>query len=1316
MNECDMASGFRADEHPVVFLRPHLSLPYAWAGHIPFAYLAVDLLRPRRLVELGTDSGNSYLAFCQAVKFLETGTLCAAVDCWEGDAHSGRYGHEVYETLRAYHDPLYGRFSRLIRGWFDNAVEHFEDGSIDLLHIDGLHTYEAVRHDFETWLPKLSDRAVVLLHDTQVSGREFGVGRLFDELGGRYPAFRFVHSNGLGVVQTGANAPAAFQAFLRHAAGSPATVRVYFEAIAATIIDPDGKTPRLPDAPGQDTVCKLYYRRAEESYDDARMLIRRLGRTHGEFALRFELPPGARPDYVRIDPADAPGVFTIDGIGLGAGDADIAPVHDLGTRLGHVSGELLASASSPTLRLISFGCDPYLEIEVGDLIAALSQTAPLKVEVRLGIEALLQDPKLWRIAEVQGEAAGDLRQAAQQTFDIHAMTRAVRATGAQIDQRLSQIEHAGTATSGRLGDAIGRLDAKADDLVGKLAGVDQALGRLDAQRVQSAQRLEASLQGIGAAVEALAEVRHAQTQRIERVETSLQGVGAALEALASTQRAQTQGLARLESRGFWRTLRRWLSGSGGVRQPVLSPIHDLEPAGDETGVWAATGNDPQFGCGLGRTPLPGGWYRVELALRRLDGPAVSPALYPDYGAGLLEADGIRLWFVRGERGKHAGVVLFTSEVHRLRFDPAVAACRFRLGAMRLRRLSRPAAALALLRGALARAEGFAAKRGIVASAAARLLREGPAAMATELYALGMNGIRPQAAAGYRDWLALYDRCDAPLLRAVQARIDAMQRRPRFSVLVPVFDTPEPWLRRCIESVLAQAWPDWELCLADDASTQPHVRRVLDEYAARDPRVRVVHRAANGHISAASNSALALATGDYVALLDHDDELHPLALFQMARALEAHPHWRLVYSDEDKLDADGRRYDPYMKPDWNYDLFLSHNCVSHFGVYATDEVRAVGGFREGYEGSQDWDLALRIVERLDDAQIGHVPMVLYHWRAIVGSTALAVQEKDYAHDAGLRAVADHLQRTGSGGRVEAIAGRPGNFRVRYPLPRPAPLVSLIVPTRDRVDLLRQCIESIRGKTHYPDYEILVVDNQSAQDETRAYFRDLQQDPRIRVLSFDAPFNYPAINNYAARHAHGNVIGLINNDIQATGPDWLAEMVGHALRPGVGAVGALLLYPDDTIQHAGVITGVHGVAAHAYCGFVRDHPGHMGRARLVQSLSAVTAACLVVRKAVYEEVGGLDEGLAVAFNDVDFCLRLRERGYRNVWTPFAELYHHESASRGYEDSPEKAARFGAEVRCMQQRWGDRLRQDPAYNPNLTLEGVPFELAFPPRIDMV
>jgi GT2 family glycosyltransferase len=380
------------------------------------------------------------------------------------------------------------------------------------------------------------------------------------------------------------------------------------------------------------------------------------------------------------------------------------------------------------------------------------------------------------------------------------------------------------------------------------------------------------------------------------------------------------------------------------------------------------------------------------------------------------------------------------------------------------------------------------------------------------------------------------------------------------------------------------------------------------------------------------------------------------------------------------------------------------------VIRTALVRAVGGFRKGFEGSQDHDLILRCTERLAPGQIHHVPKVLYHWRAIEGSTALVREAKDYASAAGVRAVADHLLRTGRDAETEELPH--GHYRVRWRLPQGAPKVSIIIPTRDRVELLRVCVQSIRKITQYPDYEIVIVDNQSAEPETLAYLDTLRHESGIRVLPYDAPFNYSAINNRAASQCSGALLCLLNNDIEVIRPDWLSEMVGQALRPEVGAVGAMLYYPDGTIQHAGVILGVGGVANHAFLGQPAGSPGHGARALVTQDLSAVTGACMVMRRDVYERVGGLDEQLRVAFNDIDFCLRVQQAGYRVVWTPFAELCHHESASRGNDDTPEKRQRFVNEVEFMQQRWGEELLHDPAYNPNLSLESPNFDLAFPPR----
>ena len=534
--------------------------------------------------------------------------------------------------------------------------------------------------------------------------------------------------------------------------------------------------------------------------------------------------------------------------------------------------------------------------------------------------------------------------------------------------------------------------------------------------------------------------------------------------------------------------------------------------------------------------------------------------------------------------------------------------------------------------------------------------------------------------------------------------------PLISILLPVYQTPERWLRRCIESVIAQAYPRWQLCIVDDASPDGRVMEILEEYARKDDRIEVMRRDVNGHISEASNSALAIARGSHIALLDHDDELRPHALLEMAEAITAIPDTGLVYSDEDKVDADGRRFDPYFKPDFDPDLLRSQNYVCHFTVIRADLVRAVGGFRKGFEGSQDHDLILRCTERLAPEQVKHVPKVLYHWRAIPGSTALTRDAKDYASSAGARAVGEHLARRHPDARVEELSH--GHFRVHWPLPAPAPKASLVVPTRDRVGLLRMCVESILERTTYPDFEVVVVDNQSSDPEALAYLAQLERRDRVRLLRYDAPFNYSAINNWAVGQCDGTVIGLVNNDIEVISPGWLDEMVSQAMRSEVGAVGAMLYYPNDTIQHAGVVLGVHGVAAHLYAGMPRGYPGHGGRARVAQALSAVTGACLLVRRAVYEQVGGLDESLQVAFNDIDFCLRLRAAGYRNIWTPFAELYHHESASRGSEDTEEKKRRFAAEVEFMQRRWGDVLTADPAYNVNLSLRSLNCEFAVPPR----
>lgn len=735
----------------------------------------------------------------------------------------------------------------------------------------------------------------------------------------------------------------------------------------------------------------------------------------------------------------------------------------------------------------------------------------------------------------------------------------------------------------------------------------------------------------------------------------------------------------------------------------LRPLGDLEKEVGKVDVWRSHGPDPRFACEGAGFPLKAGWYELSIELQGNDEHRLEPVLYFDYGQGMHESWSLYLNFVRADKSRHRGVVLLPNDVRQLRLDPAQVPCTFRAGGLRLRRLGRAAAAWRMWSSVR---NGVRASGGDVHAlrVEAWYRLKGPSGQRRFAEWLRDRYVRRGSReTTYERWLQLYDGA-WPRSQHDDGRL--------VSILLPTYNTPEAWLRRCLDSVLAQTWPHWELCVADDASTEPQVRRVLEEYAARDERIRIVWRERNGHISAASNSALTLARGECVALLDHDDELHPAALATVMEAWRENPQWQMVYTDEDKIDTNGRRYDPYFKPDWNPDLLLGQNCISHLGVYARELLQAVGGFREGLEGSQDWDLALRCSEQLSTGQIGHVPAVLYHWRAVEGSTARGVQQKDYAHEAGRRALREHLARLGEAAEVLEIDGAYGAFRVRRLLPASAPRISVIIPTRDHADLLRRCLDSILQRSTYSNYEIVVVDNQSCEPDALACLTEFAAHPRVRVLPHDRPFNYSLINNEAVAACDGELICLLNNDIEVITPDWLEELAGQALRPHVGAAGAMLYYPDDTIQHAGVVVGVHGVAAHPYCGMPRGYPGQMMRAKLIQSVSAVTAACLMMRREVYLQLGGLDAGLQVAFNDVDFCLRLRAHGFENVWTPFAELYHHESASRGEENTPEKKQRFAGEVRFMRKRWGASLDNDPAYNPNLTLTGEPFTLAFPPR----
>jgi GT2 family glycosyltransferase len=523
-----------------------------------------------------------------------------------------------------------------------------------------------------------------------------------------------------------------------------------------------------------------------------------------------------------------------------------------------------------------------------------------------------------------------------------------------------------------------------------------------------------------------------------------------------------------------------------------------------------------------------------------------------------------------------------------------------------------------------------------------------------------------------------------------------------SVIMPVYNVEARWLSRAVESVRQQHYPHWQLCIADDASTRAEIHSYL--HGLDDPRIHIIFLPVRQGIAGASNAALALAAGAYAAFLDHDDELTPDALETVAAAIQRDQP-DLIYADEEYIQPGGRRYAAHFKPDYSPDLLLSINYICHLTVYRRTLLDHVGGLRPGYEGAQDHDLLLRCLDHTD--RIIHIPRVLYRWRRIPGSTAERFDHKHHAWEAGRQAVTDALQRRGIAGTV-ALGPSPGVYRVRRELIG-APRVSILIPFRDRPELLRACLDSLLQKTTYPHFEVIGVSNCSQESATLALMAAYaQQDARIRFIHYDHDFNFSAINNYAASLASGEHLVLLNNDVEVISPDWLETLLQHSQRPEVGAVGAKLYYPDQTIQHAGVIVGIGGAAGHSHKCFGRHDPGYYHRLEATQNISAVTGACLMVKNALYRQAGGLDEQLALAFNDVDFCLRLREQGYLNVFTPDCALYHHESRSRGYETTPDKQQRFAREKAYFRQRHAALLaRGDPYYNPNLPLNRENFGL---------
>ena len=705
--------------------------------------------------------------------------------------------------------------------------------------------------------------------------------------------------------------------------------------------------------------------------------------------------------------------------------------------------------------------------------------------------------------------------------------------------------------------------------------------------------------------------------------------------------------------------------------------------------------------------------RLTLTLGRGADRAGRAKLYFDLGRGFEEA-GVLV----GQSGISDPLFILAASdaLHHIRIDPLEEEAGFILHELSLASIQDEETIAKLVEErAPARAEGFYRAR------AAKHLTHGLPAQGHDPVAdLALSRRLTSLCGGdagpgdYSAWLERYERPYAADYLRMAEMMAAFSVKPSFSFVMPMYNTPLDLLSQCLNSLLDQNYTNFNICIADDNSSDRRAPDFVEALAARDPRVRFVRRRTNGHISEASNSALALADGDYIVLVDHDDIVPDYCLFVLAEAINRHPGARILFSDEDKLSEYGERCLPYFKTKLNTFLLYGHNMISHLGVYERALVRAVGGFRKGFEGSQDYDLALRCIEVAGPEAVVHIPHVLYHWRMIAGSTAVSIDEKSYAAGAATAAVEDHFRRAGLPLTSEPGVA-PGLNRVGTHA-APESRVSILIPTRDGLDLLRPCIESVRRKST-GRFEVVVVDNGSCRPDTLDYFEELRRDDLAKVVAWPEPFNFSAINNFGVQHCAGEIVCFLNNDTEVVSDGWLDRARTLLSIADVGAVGARLLYPDGALQHMGIALGMgaHGVAGTPHGGLAGESPGYFGKARLLAEFSAATAACLFVRRTDFLAVDGFEPALAVAYNDIDLCLKLRRSGLKVLCDPEITLIHKESRTRGYDDTSERALRLQREADFMLRRWPGELADDPYSSPNLSLMSPNFDLAWPPRTPM-
>jgi GT2 family glycosyltransferase/glycosyltransferase involved in cell wall biosynthesis/predicted nucleic acid-binding Zn-ribbon protein len=1330
-------------DHPICLAQPKRLTPVtSWKEHIPFAMYLVDILRPKVIVELGTHLGDSYCAFCQAVKELDVAARCFAVDTWRGDQHAGFYEADVLEDLRAHHDPLYGSFSSLIPSTFDEALKHFADGSISLLHIDGCHTYEAVKHDFQSWLPKMGKGGVVLFHDTNVRERNFGISHFWDEIKQHYPHFEFLHGHGLGVLAV-SQVQAKELLELFHA-GDEETVRIrqfFFELGRRLYREADTEEasvtiPNQADIQGEEperpNVLQLFWPR-NGNYSENDSLEERIEMTGQLTRYLLRLPVSAQSP-LRLDPGNRPAYVEIARIALYAEDKAAQEGRELlaSWSADNQFGGLIPASGivclngGASFRFICLDQDPQLVLDgLPSRTDSREWLLELSFSASPDLAPVFQDELKQRREEADAlsiRLAETLQGLQTLQSELKHSEQARQTLQAQFKSESEQMQR-------KAGEMESALQALAADLQAKEASEQALVAERDNQE-RLAISLQVEIAEKAKTVEQLSATLTQLETQLQTKENQLQEKALALEEKESQLQEKSHQLHRITHSLGWRLLSQYGRFKYGFLLPAyrsarnsgevlfkrksslaVEPIHQLCLT-DDAQLWESTGSDPQFKL---TGSLPIGWTEIRIELEPKGLVQGHTRLYIDRGSGYSEADSLDLGMAGREQRAYA---LLGSDVTALRLDPFESAGKFRLKKLSFQRVSarqtmrgkasdknprRPDGVFPFARFSLARIKSFRQKHGRLPrlhelpSAMRRTLQVWQQSQAQAASFAVDNAVAPHAYAisapldSYDAWLEVNE-WNARRESVLRERLSSVATPVFLSVVMPVYNPPPEFLEKALQSVANQVYQNWELCIADDASTDPFVRTVLQRWAEQDSRIRVVFRDENGHISRATNSAAELAQGDFLVLMDQDDELTPDALAEVALYLSEHSETDLLYSDDDKINAQGQRFAPQFKPDWSPELLLSYMYFSHLFVLRKSVFVQAGGLRVGFEGSQDYDLALRASEITD--HVGHIPKVLYHWRVLPGSTALSGGEKPASLEAGMRAVQEAMDRRGIAATIElpdwALQANCGIFSPQFA--DEGPRVAILIPTKNNVAVLKTCVESLE-KTTYKNFQVVIIDNESDDPETLEFLRRTRHKV-LRISNPEGRFNFAAINNRAVEQTDADYVLFLNNDTEVIAANWLSQMVGFLGLQGVGAVGARLLFPDGKIQHAGIVHGYYnGMAGPAFKLLPAWNHGYLSYTMVSRNYSAVTAACMLTRKDLFLQLGGFDEkNFAVAYNDVDYCYRLQSAGHRIAYCPTAELLHHEGYSRGFADNPLEAATF-------RKKYGDF--NERFYNPNLSLE---------------